>query len=111
MSIFNQKENTHRDTAPTYLGYVYDENGFHGEAVELHSAEEVAEFVCNVETIRNDKIVTDILDQKVLNTFGSFVDRFGSQVTNKERQELMDVILKKQQEAVNFDLSDFEPEL
>lgn len=105
----SQEESMHCKLENTYFGYTYDENGFHNGAVELHSVEEVAKFVYDEDNLGKDKVVTDILDQKVLNTFGAFVDKFGNQVPSEERQELLKAIVEKQQEILSF--NDTEPEL
>lgn len=82
----------------TYLGYVYDSNGYHNGAIELQGVNEVANFVCDVNTINNNKVITDILDELVFNTIGYFVDRFGNNVSNDERRILLSTIMTKQEE-------------
>ena len=84
-----------------YLGYVYDSDGYHRGAVELQTAEDVANFICDKEKLNNDKMITDMMDEHVVNTFGYFVDRFGPHVSAKERGELMTAIREKQ-DALNL---------
>ena len=81
----------------TYLGYVYDKNGYHNGAIELIGITDVVNFVCNPDTVNNDKIVTDIMDELILNTFGYFVDRFGTNVSNEEKRILLSSIMSKQE--------------
>lgn len=78
-----------------YLGYLYDGNGYHNGAVDLYGVDEVAKFVCD--NINNDKMITDLLDNHIVNTFGFFIDRYGQFVSNEERNLLHTAIISLQE--------------
>lgn len=70
-----------------YLGYLY-ENGYHMGAVVLKNEDEVVDFVLN--NPDKDKIVTDILDNFVLNSFGNCILDCNSQsILKKYRKKCL----------------------
>lgn len=75
----------------TFLGYEYDGQGFHREAVRLHGIEELAAFLVKNQS---DKVVTELSDSFVLDTFGMFVNKCHDQ---KLLQELLKILVPLQQ--------------
>lgn len=78
--------------AKQYLGYIIEADDTYGPARPLKNAEEVAQFVCNPDYIGNNKMVTNMLDQLVLSTYGCFVNRFADCVEEQEKNELLDAV-------------------
>ena len=70
------------DVYPQVLQYL--ENGrkvlFSGTACQIAGLKKY---------LNNDKMITDIFDMHVVNTIGCFIDRFGTQVSSSERNEIL----------------------
>ena len=81
-----------------YLGYVYDDNGYHNGAIELETIDDVVNLIFDKKYLNNDKMITDIFDMHVVNTIGCFIDRFGPQVSSSERNEILGKVMKRQEE-------------
>ena len=70
--------------------YTYDDNGMHNGYIIVESLEELAQFIVSNE---NDKVITDIGDQLIIKTIGSFLDV----VPDKEfRNKFLPYLLKAQ---------------
>jgi hypothetical protein len=73
---------------PTLIGY--STNGIY----ELHSVQDVAEFICQ-EGVHSDLTIMTEEGEFVLSTFGTFIDR----MTDMDyRQELLEVLIPMQME-------------
>lgn len=79
----------------TYLGYVFNK-GRHNGAVTLHGINELVDFILKEDTLSNDKIITDVYDNKVLNTLGIYVDQFGLYATKEERDAILSLLIPRQ---------------
>lgn len=88
----------------TFLGYEYDGQGFHREAVRLQGIEELAAFLVKNQS---DKVVTNLTDSFVLDTFGMFVNKCHDQ---KFLQELLKILVPLQQVIIEDDLAEIEKE-
>ena len=70
--------------------YTYDDNGMHNGYIIVESLEALAQFIVSNE---NDKVITDIGDELIIKTIGSFLDI----VPDKEfRNEFLPYLLKAQ---------------
>lgn len=92
------KDKSQPSPAKQYLGYITEADGTYGPARLLKNAEEVAQFVYSPDYIEKDKLVTNLLDQPVLSTYGCLVNEFGDGVEEQERNELLDAVKAKQME-------------
>ena len=82
------------ETFTTLLGYSYDHSGKHGDAVALNSIDELARFIV---ADQNDKLVCSLLDLPVLDTFGSFINRYhDTRFRDTYGNELLDALNRYQ---------------
>lgn len=92
----------------TFLGYEYDGQGFHKEAVRLqvshYRIEELAAFLVKNQS---DKVVTDLSDSFVLDTFGMFVNKCHDQ---EFLRELLKILVPLQQVIFEDDFAETEEE-
>lgn len=86
----------------TFLGYEYDGQGFHKEAVRLQGIEELAAFLVKNQS---DKVVTDLSDSFVLDTFGMFVNKCHDQ---NFLRKLLKILVPLQQVIFEDDFAETE---
>lgn len=83
-----------------YFGYVYGDGGIHkgnhSPMVVLEGANAVAKFVCNKDTIGNDKLVTDTLDRMMFSTYGIYINEVGRNVDPEEVNDLIEKVKNAQ---------------
>lgn len=77
-----------------YLVYFIQKDGSYDRPTEAESIEELATLICSNQ---DDKIVTDVYDNLVFNTFGMFIDRFSDEYKHL-RSEILAVLIPKQEE-------------
>lgn len=92
----NNIDNQKQLKQDVYFGYVYDSDGFRGgkhyPMVVLEGGDAVASFVCNPDTIGNDKMITDTLDRMMFNTYGIYINEVGKNVTPEEVNNLIEKV-------------------
>ncbi len=73
----------------TVIGYVYDSNGYHGDAVFFEGTiENIASFIMTNRW--NETVVTDLMDNLLAKSFiGGFLNKADSGIIDELRRELV----------------------